>query len=151
VVTSATVLEVATKLPQHSGGDEPSGYPAAIAAGLFLAAAAALSFASSGIAGAAARFVDTALYQQRVLERASSGTRVAVPNVGWSVGGFLLELGVVASAIALALALPAFRRVMRRPKIDVGTIVRRVHDGGVADSATWLTVGTAVMMVALLR
>jgi hypothetical protein len=102
-------------------------------------------------ASAAARFVGTAGYQQRVLD----GVRRPLPHppgLTLPVNGILLDLIAVAAAALLAAGLErdAARRAMRAVRSSVPrAVLWRLHDGSIGDSATWVTVGTAAITLVL--
>jgi hypothetical protein len=102
-------------------------------------------------ARAGSRFVATAAYQGRVLDGRTVAPVGPVAAVGLSTGGALLDGLAVGVAVILAIGLArGTTRVERAIRLSrPWVVIRRIHDGSIGDSATWVTVGTAAIAVIL--
>jgi formate hydrogenlyase subunit 3/multisubunit Na+/H+ antiporter MnhD subunit len=113
-----------------------------------LAISAAAAVMGRWATAASARFVDTAGYQQRVLNGVGKLTTQAAPILRLSAGAAVLDLVGVAAAIAMTAgvsrdAVRGLGRILRASTFQAAA--RRLHDGSIGDSATWATVGTATI------
>ena len=153
VLTGAAVLEIA--LAARGSGNGPGDvcdhpwWLGAVGVAL-LAISAVVATAGRWASRAAAVFVSTAAYQQRVL----GGPRVApavAPHVGLSAGGAVLDLIAVAGAAVLASgrARAAGPFMPATVSAAVRRAAGRAHDGSIGDSATWAAIGTAAITVVL--
>jgi len=154
-LTGAAVLDIAwstVEVRAEPGRSRDTWAPLFCLGGVLLALSALASTLAGWAAGAGARFVATAAYQGRVLDNRVTPPAGAVAGVGLSTGGALLDAAAVAAAIALALAQrqTSARRVERPVRWGRSWVmVRRLHDGSIGDSATWVTIGTAAIAVVL--
>ncbi len=156
-VTGAAALEIGWRRAQDaaagSGAREGRSWlQVAGAATVMLGMAAAASWALPGTAAAAARFVDSGSYQQRVLGGSALVRPVPVPRLHPGSTGIALDLVAVGAAVGLAGLLthrpewlPARSPIVGRLR----AVARRAHDGSIGDSATWVTIGTATIAVIL--
>ena len=156
VFTGATVFDIASAsrrappdAPEHQ--KKSAWVPLAIGGTFCLAASVALTSARRGFASAAARFVDTFDYQQRVLTGTAVHHANQTPVLALAPRGVAIDVAVVLAAIAVASLLPALRRVQpARGIARASNVAHRLHAGSIGDSATWVTVGTATIMAVLL-
>jgi multicomponent Na+:H+ antiporter subunit D len=112
------------------------------------------------VARAAQLFDDHTGYVADVLALPAPALAEPVPETGWTLVGVLL--GVLSAALAAALAAAAVWRPDRRFSAarlvrlaaDAGDRrlvlpLRRLHSGLLGDYVAWLTVGLAVLLVAV--
>ncbi|WP_329129946.1 complex I subunit 5 family protein [Streptomyces sp. NBC_01476] len=112
------------------------------------------------LAAAARTFGDRAGYLAEVQNLPVPALRVPVPDTAWTTSGVLL--GVLSTALAAALAAAAVWLPARtspvaralRAQASAGdrrliAPLRRLHSGLLGDYLTWLTVGLAVLLVAV--
>jgi multicomponent Na+:H+ antiporter subunit D len=155
-LTGAAVIRLAVE--GNAGGVAGDGpgrgwWSVPLAMGVvLLGLSAAVTLAGNWAVRAATRFAATAAYQQQIL------TGHAPPLPG---GGFHLALpasGVAPDLTAVVLAVvlgsgvvtPAARRLARTGPVATGwRAARRLHDGSIGDAATWTTIGTAAIALAL--
>jgi multicomponent Na+:H+ antiporter subunit D len=156
-LSAAAVLEIAwtaRRVPVPSGpsaGAARGPWVSAFGAGLALLAASSAALAARRWATtAASRFVDTTGYQQRVLRGVVLSVR-SVPAIGLSTPAALLELGAVLAAVVVTAAVNSDLKGRARsfgPSL-IRSALRRLHDGSIGDSATWVTVGAATTAAVL--
>jgi multicomponent Na+:H+ antiporter subunit D len=158
-LTGAAVLNIVATTRAGAGHVRPNGrggswVPLFSLGALLMVLAVVATGARRWAATAATRFVNTAAYQQRVL----NGTRFRVPTtaarIAVSTNGLALDLLAVAAAIALGTetARNSIRRLARSPTLATAwTAARRLHDGSIGDSATWVTIGTATIALVLAK
>jgi formate hydrogenlyase subunit 3/multisubunit Na+/H+ antiporter MnhD subunit len=155
-LTGAAVLTIAwtTGAATEAGRTEhhERWAPLLVVGAVLLGLSAVTTTIAGWAARAGSRFVATAAYQGRVLDGRVLTPVGTVTGVGLSTGGALLDVLAVALAVLLAVGLAhgTTRHVERsitssRPWV----VIRRVHDGSIGDSATWVTVGTAAIAVIL--
>lgn len=156
-LTGAAVLNIAATTRSGAGQESPhergGSWAPLFSLGAFLIGLATLATAASRWAATAAtRFVNTAAYQQRVL----NGTRVPLPTtaarIALSTNGLALDLLAVAAAVALGTETVrnSSRRFARSPTLSTAwAAAGRLHDGSMGDSATWVTIGTATIALVL--
>jgi multicomponent Na+:H+ antiporter subunit D len=169
-LTSAALLRATGRVflglgPPGTRGTPPSGvdgtgdhhrraHPTQLAPAVALLAAAVAVGLAPGIIGAAQEaaehFTDRPAYAAVVLEGAPE-PGPAAPHPPPRLAGAAL-LAVLSALLGLGLALAALRpdRVPGRLRggvtrlwDPVAALLRRLHDGGIADSVTWLVVGMA--------
>ncbi|WP_371614324.1 complex I subunit 5 family protein [Streptomyces sp. NBC_00454] len=109
------------------------------------------------LARAAELFTDRAGYQAAALGTAAQAAVAPPPPAGWTTAGVLL--GLLSAVLACALAGTAVlgpARGAARPHSAVAFLgrrvvlpVRRLHSGLLGDYVAWLTVGVAVLLVAV--
>jgi formate hydrogenlyase subunit 3/multisubunit Na+/H+ antiporter MnhD subunit len=152
-LTGAAILHTAwgwtsDVAPSHPADTERRSWRLLFGAGVaLLAMSVAAGFVGRWAASAGARFVDTAAYRQSVLD--GTPPRVAQPApLHLTAGGATVDLLAVGAAMLLASAVGRSRsravygRVLSSP---VPRMVRRLHDGSIADSTTWATAGGAAI------
>ncbi|WP_425472900.1 hypothetical protein [Streptomyces botrytidirepellens] len=97
---------------------------------------------ASAAGRAGALFTDGSGYRQAVLGgRAASAPAFVPPH--WSAAGLLL--GLLSTALAIALAALAVRRPARTGAAALLAPVRRLQSGHVGDYVAWMVAGTALL------
>jgi multicomponent Na+:H+ antiporter subunit D len=110
----------------------------------------------------AANFTDRPAYAATVLDGGSApAPRVAPPSRGrlaraapWSAATLLLAVGIALAALFAGRLPAALRQLGERVASPAVAVLRDLHSGHLADSVTWLTIGTAgfgVLLAAALR
>jgi hypothetical protein len=74
-----------------------------------------------------------------------------LPAIHLSAAGALVELATVVAAVGVTAAVSSglFGRARSAGPTLVQSTIRRLHDGSIGDSATWVTVGTATAAAVL--
>jgi len=155
-LTGAAVIRLALEANAGSvaTGDEGRGrWTLPLAMGvLLLGLSAAVALAGDWAARAAARFTATRAYQQQVLSGHAALVSTAGLHLGLPASGLALDLTAVVLAVVLGsgvVAPAAGRLAGTEPLPTVWRGARRLHDGSIGDAATWTTIGTAAIALAL--
>ncbi len=150
-VTGAAVFDTAFSARSALAGRGRGWAPLFAAAIVTLALSGLATTIGRWAAAGAARFVDTTAYQQRVLDNHGlpMGRTSAHPL---SAQGLLLNLLAVAAAILLGTPVvgETLHRLVESSRLRATRVaIDHLHDGGIGDSVTWATVGTAAIAFVL--
>ncbi|HUI47795.1 MAG TPA: proton-conducting transporter membrane subunit [Acidimicrobiia bacterium] len=155
-VTGGAVLNIASTARRATGPrrDEHAcaWVPQLLVASILFGISALTTKVGTWAATAAGRFSDTLAYQQRVLSGAATSPAGIATRYATTFPWIVLDLLSVAAAIVLGsgLAQNTARRLSPSPmRSGIWTAIRRVHDGSIGDSATWVTLGTAGIALVL--
>jgi len=151
MLTGSAAIRVGLDTLRSASGRVAGGGVLWTAGGSLLSASLAVGLLLPGWAARAGqRFVDIGRYQALVLGGGPSPAAVGrVPVAGLTRGGAVVDLSAVAVAIVLAALPDSARRVVAGKGRRMGATLRALHSGSIADSAVWVTVGTAVIGVVL--
>ncbi|MEU4896811.1 complex I subunit 5 family protein [Streptomyces sp. NPDC044780] len=141
--------------PETTGEEEPEtgrrlgripvplvAVPAALLAASL--AVGAVPAVASAMGRAGALFTDTGGYRRTVLD-ARAAAAPALPPPHWQPTGIVL--GLLSTALAIALATLAVRRPARDGTAALLAPVRRLQSGHIGDYVAWLVAGTALLTV----
>ena len=151
-LTGAAAIRVAA-VGSAGTAETSGGWRVPVVAGVaLLAVSAAVIAAGDWVAAAASRFVATVAYQQQVLTGRATPSPTSSLHLGLPATGLALGLIAVAGAVVLGSGVlaPAARRLAgAEPVATMWRAARRLHDGSIGDGATWTTIGTAAIALAL--
>ena len=151
-LTGAAVFDTAFSARSEPAGRDRDGWtPLFAAAVVALLLSGLTTTVGRWAAAGAAHFVDTAAYPQGVLD--NHVVPVARSSAAaLSAQGLLLNLLAVAAAILLGTPFvgEALHRLVQSTRVTATRVaIDHLHDGGIGDSATWATVGTAAIAFVL--